>query len=283
VAMMISYEIPLSIALLSVVLMTGSLQLSEIVQWQADHNMWLGLLMPLAPSFGALAGLRALQGVALAGVPAVAMAYLADEIHPSALAGAVGTFVAGNGLGGLAGRMLAAAATDLGGWRLGMAAVSALSVGCTVAFALLLPKQRHGVRAVGSGALRRHLADAMLRRLYVTGFVLMGGFVTVYNYLSYRLLRPPFELPPVLVGLIFLAYLVGTAASAAAGRLADRHGPRPVLVGAVLLAIGAAVAAQPGSEPAGEGSPHGGHGLVLAVGDVAECSGDVPDRAVTAG
>jgi NADH-quinone oxidoreductase subunit H len=48
VAMMISYEIPLSIALLSVVLMTGSLQLSEIVQWQADHNMWLGLLMPLA-------------------------------------------------------------------------------------------------------------------------------------------------------------------------------------------------------------------------------------------
>lgn len=48
VAMMISYEIPLSIALLSVVLFTGSLQLSEIVQWQSDHNMWLGVLMPLA-------------------------------------------------------------------------------------------------------------------------------------------------------------------------------------------------------------------------------------------
>ena len=48
VAMMISYEIPLSLALLAVVLMTGSLQLSEIVQWQADHNAWLGLLMPLA-------------------------------------------------------------------------------------------------------------------------------------------------------------------------------------------------------------------------------------------
>ncbi|MBX7110330.1 MAG: NADH-quinone oxidoreductase subunit NuoH [Dehalococcoidia bacterium] len=48
VAMMISYEIPLSIALLSVVLFTGSMQLSEIVQWQADHNMWLGVLMPLA-------------------------------------------------------------------------------------------------------------------------------------------------------------------------------------------------------------------------------------------
>jgi NADH-quinone oxidoreductase subunit H len=48
VAMMISYELPLSIALLSVVLFAGSMQLSEIVQWQSDHNMWLGLLMPLA-------------------------------------------------------------------------------------------------------------------------------------------------------------------------------------------------------------------------------------------
>ncbi len=48
VAMMISYEIPLSLALLSVVLFTGSLQLSEIVQWQSEHHIWLGLLMPLA-------------------------------------------------------------------------------------------------------------------------------------------------------------------------------------------------------------------------------------------
>ena len=48
VAMMISYEIPLSLALLAVVLMTGTMQLSGIVQWQADHNVWLGALMPLA-------------------------------------------------------------------------------------------------------------------------------------------------------------------------------------------------------------------------------------------
>jgi NADH-quinone oxidoreductase subunit H len=48
VAMMISYEIPLSIALLAVVLMTGTMQLSGIVLWQADHNVWLGVLMPLA-------------------------------------------------------------------------------------------------------------------------------------------------------------------------------------------------------------------------------------------
>ena len=48
VAMMISYEIPLSLSLLAVVLLSGSMQLSEIVQWQADHNAWMALLMPLA-------------------------------------------------------------------------------------------------------------------------------------------------------------------------------------------------------------------------------------------
>ncbi|MEX2228824.1 MAG: NADH-quinone oxidoreductase subunit NuoH [Dehalococcoidia bacterium] len=48
VAMMVSYEIPVSISLLSVVLFTGSLQLSEIVAWQATHNTWLAMILPFA-------------------------------------------------------------------------------------------------------------------------------------------------------------------------------------------------------------------------------------------
>tara|TARA_Y100000994_G_scaffold40127_1_gene31064 strand:+ start:23846 stop:25300 length:1455 start_codon:yes stop_codon:yes gene_type:complete len=48
VAMMVSYEIPIGLSLLSVVLMTGSLRLSSIVSWQADHYLWLALIMPFA-------------------------------------------------------------------------------------------------------------------------------------------------------------------------------------------------------------------------------------------
>ena len=48
VAMMISYEIPISIALLTIVLLTGSLQLTEIVRWQGDHNLWFAFLLPLS-------------------------------------------------------------------------------------------------------------------------------------------------------------------------------------------------------------------------------------------
>lgn len=48
VAMMVSYEIPISLSLLVVVLLTGSLNLGEIVAWQSDHNVWLGALLPFA-------------------------------------------------------------------------------------------------------------------------------------------------------------------------------------------------------------------------------------------
>jgi NADH-quinone oxidoreductase subunit H len=48
VAMMVSYEIPISIALLTVVLLSGSLQLTEIVRWQGEHNAWFAFLLPLS-------------------------------------------------------------------------------------------------------------------------------------------------------------------------------------------------------------------------------------------
>ncbi|PZF97023.1 MFS transporter [Micromonospora deserti] len=211
----------------------------------------LGVLLPLSPTYGVLLGIRTLQGFAVAGMPAVAMAYLADEIHPSALVGAVGTFVAGNGVGGVAGRMLASAGASLSGWRFGLAAVGALSVAGAIVFALLVARlPNRPATPIARGALRRHLADPRLLRLYLTGFVLMGGFSTIYNYLTYRLVRPPFALAPAAAGLVFLAYVAGTAAAAVAGRLADRHGAPVVLRGAVLLAMVAAVTTLPNELPA---------------------------------
>ncbi|WP_425550767.1 MFS transporter [Actinoallomurus liliacearum] len=210
----------------------------------------LGLLLPLSPSFPVLGVIRAAQGVALAGVPAVAMAYLADEVHPEALGGAMGRYIAGNTVGGLLGRLIPGFVTDLAGWRwaLGVTAVGALLL--TLAFWALLPRSRcFQPSRSGHGAVLRHLRDPGMRRLFLIGFVLMAGFVTVYNYLGYRLLAAPFGLPEWLTGLVFLMYLAGTFSSPAAGSLADRVGRRPVVYGAFALAAVGLLATLPNTLP----------------------------------
>jgi YNFM family putative membrane transporter len=77
-----------------------------------------------------------------------------------------------------------------------------------------------------------------LAALVAIPFLLMGGFVAVYNYLGYRLLAEPFSLPLAVVGLVFLAYLAGSVSSAVAGRLADAVGRPRVIVAAVLVMAG---------------------------------------------
>jgi YNFM family putative membrane transporter len=204
----------------------------------------LGLAGALAPSYTMLLVLRALEGLALAGLPAVAMAYLAEEVHPSALGGAVGLYIGGNAIGGMAGRLLAGGLADAGGWRVALAGVGAMGVVCAVAVLRLLPPSRNfRAKRVGSarealGRLKAPLADPGLLRLNAMGALLMGTFVAVYNGLGFRLAAAPFHLSPAALALVFLVYPVGSASSAQAGRLADRIGRRTVLPLGVLLTFG---------------------------------------------
>ena len=203
----------------------------------------LGLLAPLAPTIELLLLARALQGVAIAGLPALAMAHLSEEVEPGAVGGAMGLYVAGNTVGGLSGRLLSSAVADLAGWRAGLAAVGAVALVCVVAFHLLLPPPTapSSSSREGAGRMRAHLLlhlrDPGVRRLCLMSFVAMAAFVTVYNFLGYRLLGPPFGLSQTLVGLVFLSYLAGTLTAPGAGRLGDRVGRRAVLLGSVLLCL----------------------------------------------
>lgn len=205
----------------------------------------LGVLAAFAPDFGTLVALRTLQGVALAGLPATAMAYLAEEIEGTSLASAMGLYVAGNSIGGMGGRLVTGLAGDLGGWRTALLTVGLVALACAIAFRVLVPRSRNFRPADRSprelaGVLRTHLADPVLRRLYLLGMLFMGAFGTVYNYLGYRLLDAPFHLPEAVVGAVFVIYIAGTFSSAAAGRLVGRFGHRTTLwAAAAVTAAGA--------------------------------------------
>ncbi|MEV0374659.1 MFS transporter [Streptomyces sp. NPDC050636] len=211
-------------------MMTASLSVAALI----------AMLVPFAPSLGWLIALRAVQGVALAGLPASAMAFLAEEVRAKALVAAIGLFVAGNSIGGMSGRIVTGWVAQAWGWRAALGAVGLLAVVCAVAFRLLVPKARHfASRSVGPRVLARalggHLADPLLRRLYGIGALFMTVFGAVYTVIGYRLVAAPFNLPQGIVGSIFIVYLVGTASSAAAGTLVGRMGRR----GALYLAVGA--------------------------------------------
>jgi MFS transporter, YNFM family, putative membrane transport protein len=214
----------------------------------------LGLVAPLSPSLAVLIGIRVLQGFALAGVPATAMAYLAEEVDRADLGRAMGLYIAGNAIGGLSGRVVAGVLAEHGGWRVAVAGVSGFALACAVAFVVLLPRSRFftpsppRLRALG-GTLARNLADPGLLRLYLIGFAVMGAFVTVYNYLTFRLSGAPFGLSASVIGALFTVYLVGTWSSTLAGRLADRAGRRVVLAAGVALAMAGVVLTLPASLP----------------------------------
>ncbi|MFI1763671.1 MFS transporter [Streptomyces sp. NPDC020800] len=203
----------------------------------------VGLLVPFAPSIGVLVVLRAVQGAALAGLPASATAYLAEEVRPQALVTAIGLFVAGNSVGGMSGRLITGWVAQEWGWRVALASVGVIAVACAVAFRLLLPAPRHfrpgSLRPrVLLGTVRDHLGDPLLRRLYAIGALFMTVFGGVYTVIGYRLTEAPFSLPQGIVGSVFLVYLVGTVSASTAGRLVGRLGRR----GALYLAGGTTAA-----------------------------------------
>ncbi|MFF3321532.1 MFS transporter [Streptomyces sp. NPDC002889] len=198
----------------------------------------VGLLVPFAPNLEWLVALRAVQGAALAGLPASAMAYLAEEVRPKALVAAIGLFVAGNSIGGMSGRIVTGWVAQLWGWRAALAAVGLMALVCALVFRAMLPRARHfSPGSLNPAALARtvrgHLADPLLRRLYAIGALFMTVFGAVYTVIGYRLVEAPFHLPQGVVGSIFLVYLVGTVSSAAAGKLVGRLGRR----GALYLAV----------------------------------------------
>jgi MFS transporter, YNFM family, putative membrane transport protein len=208
---------------------------------------FFGLLVPFATSFPLLLTGRLFEGAMVGGVPAIAIAYLSEEIEPRNAARAAGTYVAGTSIGGLLGRLVAGPVAELASWRLGIFAVAVLCAVAAALFISLVPKPRGFVpRSSGrpradEGLVSRlvvNLRSPRILALYAQGLLLMGGFVALYNYLGFRLSAAPFNLPQTLISLLFLAYLAGTWSAAQAGVLAARFGRRRVL----LLALAGMVA-----------------------------------------
>lgn len=202
----------------------------------------LGIACALVDDWQVLLVLRMCLGLALSGLPALAMAYVGEEFDPPSLPAAMGLYIGGTALGGLLGRLLAGLFADLGGWELALGGIAGLGLLALLLFYWLLPPSRHfqaqplSVRTLLNN-FRLHLVNRDLRILFSIAFLLMGGFVALFNYVGFRLAAAPFGLSSTLIGLLFTVYLMGILSAGWGGRLVPRFGAVPVMLGGILLMV----------------------------------------------
>ena len=216
---------------------------TNLMRWSVAATSVFALLSALAPTWHLLLALRGLQGIAMAGLPAVAMAYLREEVHQDSHARASGLYIAGTAVGGMAGRLIAGGLSDLGGWRFATGGIALVGVLCAGVVWLLLPASRNfHPTAARPHDLFRVLRDPALLALYGIAATAVGAFVAVYNGAVFSLSGSPYELSAGAAGLVFCVYLLGSAGSATAGTLADRYGRRKVVpVGCLITLAGVAI------------------------------------------
>lgn len=219
---------------------------TRLIHLSLGASVVIGFASALAPTWEALLALRFADGFALAGLPAVATAYLREELHPSSQGRAAGLYVGGTAFGGMSGRLVSGFGAEVGGgWRWGIAATVLVGLVCAVVVRWALPSSRRFEPVAGNpralaAMSRRALSDPALLALYAIGGCSLGAMVALFNTIGFRLADPPFALGIGAASLVFLVYPLGTVSSAWFGDLADRHGRRTVIpIGAAIAIVGA--------------------------------------------
>lgn len=200
----------------------------------------LTLATAFAVSFPLLLALSFLKGATLAGVSAVALAYLTEEIDKTVIGAAISLYLSGNTIGGMSGRVAGTLIAGWHGWQAAAVGIGIASLLLGMLFFRLIPHSTN-FRPVPvsfhtkSRQMHRLLSQHTFLSMFLIATLIMGTFVSVYNYISFILSSPAFHLPHHLIAMVFLMYTTGVAGSFVAGNLSDRHAPEKLLQGFLLL------------------------------------------------
>ncbi len=201
-------------------------------------------ILPFVESFTVFLILRLIQGFALAGVPAAALAYISEEIDRKNIAYATALYISSNALGGMIGRVLTGFLTDAFSWQLTFFAFGVTGIVLFIAVFLLLPPSHHFEASELSFSkdiegFLFHLKNPALLVVFGLGAILQISFTGVWTYLPFHLEAPPFSMSLQAISYLFFAYGIGVIGSPLAGRAAEAFGLRRVrLVGVFVFTAG---------------------------------------------
>lgn len=204
----------------------------------------ISALMLLGDSFIFLVACRALIGIALAAFAAVAVAYMAEELDKHAFSMAIGTYIAANSLGGIAGRISGGLLADNFSVDVAIEVMMVVTLIGVICVHYLLPKQRNFTPSSNSLRHQNRAIIGHFRNQRVWFAMLIGGlnfalFVNLYSVMGFRLVSAPHNVPVGLTSLIFICYLGGTFSSRCAGHWSKRYSSiLGMFIGAVVSMAG---------------------------------------------
>ena len=227
--------IALALGLLFAGLISDRYGRKQIMAISLFSTATLLLISSFLPYWELFLATRMMVGLAVSGVASVAMTYIGEEISQKDVGFAMGLYISGTAIGGMGGRLIAGVLLDYISWQTATMIIGLLNLIIAIVFYIALPASKHFTaypiqlsRFIES--FKKNLSDPKLRLLFIEGFILMGCFVTVFNYMSYHLLEKPFQLSQTWIGLISIAYLSGIYSSPRAASWSRKFGRGQVLI-----------------------------------------------------
>jgi len=195
--------------------------------------------LAFAPNLEVFAILRVVQGLFMAAAFTLTLTHLAERCEVRT-AHALAAYVTGVVASNLIGRLTAAFVASLVGAEQSFLFFALLNLAgaALVSFALHRnspePMDRRGRFW---NVWIEHLSDPALRRAFAIGFLILFGFIGVFTYVSFVLMRPPHALSMTALGLVFLVFLPSMITTPMAGSAVRRIGPGPATALSLVVAL----------------------------------------------
>ena len=211
------------------------------------------LLAALAPNFGILLALRALQGLLIPGLTAVAVALLGDHFSGAPLGAKVAGWIGATVVGGLSGRVLSGVIGTLVDWHAPFVLFGVLTAVAALLLARTLPDAPRPAAIRPLPDPREMLVHFRSRRLvgaFLIGGAVLFAFIAIFTFLPYYLTAPPFGLSTATVSAFYFAYVAGVVTSLLVPRFAGRIRERSLMAAGLLVASAGVVGTLVPSVPA---------------------------------
>lgn len=196
-------------------------------------------LLSFAPNLAVFALLRVTQGLFMAAAFALTLTHLAERCERRT-ATALAAYVTGVVASNLIGRLTAAFVAELvgaGSSFLFFAALNVAGAGLTAVALTRNSPEDMGERGRFWSAWLDHLSDPALRRTFAIGSLILFGFIGVFTYVGFVLMRPPHMLSMGALGLVFLVFAPSMVTTPLAGRVTERFGPGVTVPASLALAL----------------------------------------------